>query len=46
LDAKVMKNNEIMPSIRGFFFHFDENQGFLGFFDKGQELGVFAHTIP
>jgi hypothetical protein len=26
-------------------FHFDENQGFLDFFDEGQELGVFAHTI-
>lgn len=26
-------------------FHFDENQGFWGFFDEGQELGVFAHTI-
>lgn len=26
-------------------FHFDENQGFWGFFDEGQELGMFAHTI-
>lgn len=26
-------------------FQFDENQGFLVFFDEGQELGVFAHTI-
>ena len=26
-------------------FHFDENQGFRVFFDEGQELGMFAHTI-
>ena len=26
-------------------FQFDENQGFLVFFDEGQDFGVFAHTI-
>ena len=43
--AKVMKNIEIMLRNGCFLLQFDENQGFLGFFDECQELGMFAHTI-